>query len=222
MAEQHRRGYEEEFRQRGRGWSDRDDWRWRDDERRIGGYREGHGQFGSYSRGSDQRYGGGDWRTRGEWASRPDERDSDAPFWNPPGRGSMDGGRRYEGRSSGGPWFTGGYGSGAGLREGYSGRGPKDYKRSDERIREDVSDRLLEDSYVDASDITVEVQDGEVTLSGAVNSRDQKRRAEDCVETVSGVREVHNRLRVNRQDGSSMSTSLLGLGGQSAKDSPDR
>ena len=126
----------------------------------------------------------------------------------------------YGGYDSGAPWYGGGtYGNSAGYRESYVGRGPKDYKRSDDRIREDVSDRLEQDAFVDASDITVDVRDGEVTLSGTVGSRDQKRVAEDCVEAVSGVREVHNSLRVNRQDGPP-SSSLLGLGGQPPRDAP--
>jgi hypothetical protein len=81
----------------------------------------------------------------------------------------------------------------------YSGRGPKGYKRSDNRIREDVSDRLLEDHDVDASDITVEVKDGDVTLTGTVATREQKRRAEELVERTTGVSEVANNLRVNRE-----------------------
>ena len=40
--------------------------------------------------------------------------------------------------------------------------------------------------------------DGEVTLSGSVMSRDQKRRAEDVAERISGVRDVTNQLRVTR------------------------
>ncbi len=81
---------------------------------------------------------------------------------------------------------------------GHYGRGPKGYTRSDERIREDVSDRLTEDWEVDASDIEVTVSNGEVTLAGTVDSRRAKRRAEDCAESVSGVRNVQNNLRVQQ------------------------
>ena len=79
------------------------------------------------------------------------------------------------------------------------GRGPKSYTRSDERIREDVCDRLTEDWYVDASDIEVTVNGAEVTLSGTVDSRHAKRRAEDCADSVSGVRHVQNNLRMRPQ-----------------------
>jgi osmotically-inducible protein OsmY len=79
----------------------------------------------------------------------------------------------------------------------HRGRGPKGYKRSDERIREDVSDRLTDDPVVDASNLEVSVTGGEVTLGGTVPSRTEKRRAEDCAESVSGVGHVQNNLRVS-------------------------
>jgi hypothetical protein len=84
--------------------------------------------------------------------------------------------------------------------ENYRGRGPKTYHRSDDRIHEDVCERLTDDWSVDASDIEVAVREGEVTLSGSVPSREQKWRAEDCVERVAGVREVINRIHVNRTE----------------------
>ena len=78
----------------------------------------------------------------------------------------------------------------------YRGRGPKGYARSDDRIREDVNDRLTDDGSLDATEIEVEVRDREVTLSGTVNSRFDKRRAEDLAESVSGVTHVQNNIRV--------------------------
>ena len=79
------------------------------------------------------------------------------------------------------------------------GRGPKGYQRSDSRIHEEVCDRLTY-SNVDAENIEVAVVSGEVTLSGSVRDRWDKRRAEDLVEEVAGVREVHNSIRVARED----------------------
>lgn len=78
----------------------------------------------------------------------------------------------------------------------HRGRGPKDYIRSDERIREDANDRLTDDPRIDASNIALTVQTGEVTLNGTVDSRAEKRRAEDLVERISGVKHVQNNLRV--------------------------
>ena len=87
------------------------------------------------------------------------------------------------------------------ARPHYVGRGPKGYKRPDDRIREEICDRMTEDPMLDASEIEVEVIDGEVTLTGSVMSRDQKRRAEETVaERISGVRDVTNRLRVTRTE----------------------
>jgi len=82
----------------------------------------------------------------------------------------------------------------------HKGKGPRDYRRSEDRIREDVCDRLADDDYVDASNINVQIQNDEVVLSGTVNSREEKRRAEDLVESISGVRNVENRIRVGRTD----------------------
>jgi hypothetical protein len=82
------------------------------------------------------------------------------------------------------------------LSGGFAGRGPKGYSRSDERIREDVSDKLMEHPDLDASEIEVRVSGGEVTLSGSVDSRWTKRLAEDIAESCTGVRDVMNQLRV--------------------------
>src|SRR5690625_3385461 len=51
---------------------------------------------------------------------------------------------------------------------------------------------------VDASDVEVKVDGGEVTLSGTVASRRMKRRAEDIADGIRGVHDVHNQLRVSR------------------------
>lgn len=83
----------------------------------------------------------------------------------------------------------------------HRGRGPRGYTRSDERIKEDVNDRLTDDGWLDASDIEVEVSTSEVTLTGQVNSREEKRRAEDIAEAISGVKHVQNNLRVKDRNG---------------------
>jgi osmotically-inducible protein OsmY len=82
----------------------------------------------------------------------------------------------------------------------HRGRGPRNYTRSGDRIREDVSDRLTDDWRVDASEIEVTVSGTEVTLTGTVTSRDQRRRAEDIAESVSGVTHVQNNLRVKQHN----------------------
>ncbi|HMI94074.1 MAG TPA: BON domain-containing protein [Polyangiales bacterium] len=145
------------------------------------------------------------------------------------GRRSSFGGGAYEGgyRGSSGQYggyergnqgyegsaYGGGFGGGMSLDEGRfgtrpsygqsqprrSGNAPKGYKRSDDRIREDVCDRLSERWDVESGAIEVSVSNGEVTLSGSVPERGMKFRAESISDGVSGVSEVHNQLRVAAQ-----------------------
>lgn len=77
----------------------------------------------------------------------------------------------------------------------FKGKGPKNFRRTDDRIRERVCEILHDDEWIDASEIEVSVADGEVTLTGSVDSRETKRLAEDAISDVPGVRDVHNRLR---------------------------
>lgn len=84
----------------------------------------------------------------------------------------------------------------------YHGRGPKGFKRSDERIKEEVCELLTRDHSIDAEDIDVEVKEGEVTLSGTVPDRRMKHMAEDCVERALGVKDVINNVRVKKHTSS--------------------
>lgn len=78
------------------------------------------------------------------------------------------------------------------------GKGPKGWRRSDEMIKEEACEALYRDSHVDASNIDVSVKDACVYLRGTVEDRQEKRRAEECVERVSGVEDVQNELRLSR------------------------
>ncbi|HZT01093.1 MAG TPA: BON domain-containing protein [Steroidobacteraceae bacterium] len=124
----------------------------------------------------------------------------------------------------GGPGFTGGYyGFGAGslqpdwrsgrrhpLGEDEEGRsdwrtqqrryppGPKGYQRSDERLREDISERLMQAGYIDSSDVSVEVSGAKVVLDGTVPERRMKHAIEDLVDACPGVQDIDNRIRVKR------------------------
>jgi hypothetical protein len=80
--------------------------------------------------------------------------------------------------------------------ETHRGKGPRSYQRADERILEDINDRLCDNPYIDASNVEVSVKDREVILTGSVDDREAKRLAEDIGESVSGVKNVENRLRV--------------------------
>ena len=87
-----------------------------------------------------------------------------------------------------------------GERGPHAGRGPKNYRRADDRIQEEICDRLMAHPRIDATDIEVEVREGKVVLRGVVPDRGTKHRAEDLVEGVLGVGEVDNQLRVQRGD----------------------
>jgi osmotically-inducible protein OsmY len=87
--------------------------------------------------------------------------------------------------------------AGTTLMAVHRGRGPKGYTRSDNRIREDVCDRLTDDPHIDASEIDVRVANGEVTLTGTVTDRMARRHADDLAERIGGVRHVQNNLRVS-------------------------
>jgi hypothetical protein len=78
----------------------------------------------------------------------------------------------------------------------YAGIPPRGYRRSDERVREDICERFTAHGYLDPSDVEVAVQNGEAMLTGTVATRAQKRLAEDLAEGVPGVTEVCNHLRV--------------------------
>jgi hypothetical protein len=82
----------------------------------------------------------------------------------------------------------------------FRGRGPRGYRRSDERMKEEVCQCLTDDPHIDASEIDVAVSDCEVVLSGSVHSRAEKRHAEDILERLPGVRDVINGLRVVSDD----------------------
>jgi hypothetical protein len=80
----------------------------------------------------------------------------------------------------------------------FRGKGPRNYRPSDERLREKICDLFCEDPHLDATDVDVKVQNAEVILSGFVEDRFAKRLAEDLVEKVNGVTHIENRIRVNQ------------------------
>lgn len=203
-----------------RDWNDTRDWRndrntyeTRDRDREewgrdwggqgFSGREGGWGGYGSYDRenaSSDRDRGSDQHRDRDRWGS-----------------GSWSGGEsRQSGWSGSRPYGWGGSQTGStqsqdwSRRGQFSGRGPKGWQRSDDRIREDVSERLSDHPDVDASGIEVTVQNGEVTLHGEVGDRDTKRLAEDLAERVSGVRDVHNQIRVNRGFWASLKDAFTG------------
>lgn len=126
-------------------------------------------------------------------ANRPSDRDHGSPSRQPGGHG-------------GGAWQQ---------RQGpHAGRGPRGYQRSNERIMEEACERLTRHGAIDARGIRVEVDNGEVTLTGTVSSRYEKRLAEDILDSISGVKDVHNQLRIRREGGNGQDRDReMGAGG---------
>ena len=161
-------------------------------------YRGGQRSGGSF-RGREQDYGqdyGEDYRASGEsgWTGNEGWQ-STSPWQRSQRRGPEIG--RYENMS--GRWGYEGSQDTMRRNEGqYVGRGPRGYKRSDDRIEEDINERLTQHGTIDATDIEVSVQNAEVTLRGTVDSRQAKRLAEDIADAVSGVKEVVNQIKIKQ------------------------
>lgn len=75
------------------------------------------------------------------------------------------------------------------------GKGPKNWQRADGRICDDACEALYHNHHLDATNIDVDVKNGELYLRGRVNSRREKKDAEETVEFISGVRDVFNELQ---------------------------
>lgn len=80
--------------------------------------------------------------------------------------------------------------------EYFVGKGPKSYRRSDERIQEEVWTLLMAEQDLDLSEIEIDVKEGEVTLMGTLPDRRMKYRLEDKVAQCAGVRDVVNNIHV--------------------------
>lgn len=195
------------------------------------GYPTGVGGHGTYVAGhratTGTGYGpGGDYYGAGHHGGVDEGRFEEQPYqgrdWAPY-RGEPDWPRRqHVGQRAEGPGqleFDRGVGRSYGTRsdiprwssegeQSFRGRGPKGYRRSDERIREDICDRLTEDPEIDASDIELRVESGEVTLEGTVEERRLKWLAEEIASRCSGVADVHNHLRVARHQGQATGDTL--------------
>ncbi len=198
-----REGWESRSRQ---GWEGRgrEDWGEQRGEwgreywprERWGAPREGWG--GRPDWGSREGWVGEGWPARESWAGEQPYR----------GRGEWGGEAGREAAYRGamtyyGAGYGGAYGGGIGYaqppRGRFAGRGPRNYQRPDDRIRDDVNEQLTRHPDIDASDIDVQVRGGEVTLGGTVESREMKRLADDVADNVFGVKEVHNQIRVQHQ-----------------------
>lgn len=113
------------------------------------------------------------------------------------------------------PWNASGQPGYHGAQSSGQGRAPKGYTRSDDRIKEEICERLMRHPYADASDVNIEVKGGIVTLEGSVKARHIKHEIENVAESCMGVKDIENHIRVS-QGGSQSSA------GSRDSDSADR
>jgi hypothetical protein len=78
-----------------------------------------------------------------------------------------------------------------------AGQDTQGIQRSNERIYDEASEGIIRHDHVDASGVNVRVERGEVTLEGTVSSHREKRMAEEDVNSLPGIKNVHNRLQVS-------------------------
>ena len=176
------------------------------------------GQYGDYAGGYES--GRGDLRQFDESG----QTSRGGPFY--PGAGGPAGGGPMGGRGyQGGQWYQGGQPHGGypentealGERAGWYGRtparnsapggqrpkrtGPKNYQRSDERLKEQIIEKLMDNSSVDIGNLECDVKDGTVTLSGTVDTRSDRYEIENVVDDVWGVKDITNNIRVKSAQG---------------------
>lgn len=73
--------------------------------------------------------------------------------------------------------------------------------RTNEEIKKDVVDQLYWDGRIDASNVKVEVSEGEVVLTGSVPNYTAYQAAHDDAWAMSGVRNVRNDLTIKYPPG---------------------
>jgi hypothetical protein len=177
-------------------WGRNTEWGRNERNERYGGGTQTYGGNRDYNRERDYNRGM-DWNRPRDESDFGGYNSSRTPLYGTGGGGFGTGFSSYGAGS-----FSGGMGSYSGgmgsytERGRFAGRGPKSWQRSDDRIREDINERLTDHPQIDASEIEVQVKNGEVTLTGTVDERQAKRMAEDIAENVSGVKDVHNNIRV--------------------------
>ncbi len=68
----------------------------------------------------------------------------------------------------------------------------------DSTITSKVKAKLLADSITKGLAVSVKTVDGEVTLTGAVDTDEQKKTAETIAREVDGVKKVNNQLKIKK------------------------
>jgi hypothetical protein len=177
----------------------------REPDRFSGSYGSPAGRFGRHEDSGIRDSGRGGWLRHDPYGSEDFNRGRGGYQGSGMGSG-MGMGQRFGSSGTMQPQY-GGYGnfdrdfehtrSGGNAQAGQShrGRGPKGYERSDERLKEIICERLTDDPSIDASEVTVEVSNKVVKLTGNVEDRRIKYLIEDVIEQAGGVRDIDNQLR---------------------------
>jgi len=108
-----------------------------------------------------------------------------------PGYSGFGGSAGYFGGGAGG--VSGGYTGGDASNEPWR---PAPDTHHDDRIHDDIWERLSQATNIDTSEIEVSVEAGVVILEGRVEERPMKHAAGELAERVPGVHRVHNHLHV--------------------------
>jgi osmotically-inducible protein OsmY len=141
-----------------------------------------------------------DYGAQAQWAGQTGARESARPHAYRPRYEApdMSTAARFGDRDEGQPGdYLGGHGfSGVARQNSPRRRGPKGYRRSDERIGEVLYELLIDATFLDSSEVTIAVSEGKVTLEGTVPERSMKHAIEDIVADCFGVTDIENRIRV--------------------------
>ncbi len=73
---------------------------------------------------------------------------------------------------------------------------PRKRYKSDQNILEEASDLLFKNKKLDASDLKLNVQGGIIKIMGWVDSRENKKEAERCIELISGIKDIENLIHL--------------------------
>lgn len=200
--------YFNDLRSDTRYWTEpRDEWGQTGGERQPGYHAQRYGRDYLGSRGYDEELGYTRDRAERRWSS------GDSDMWRDDDR------RRDDDDEDHGMLYNLGHRIGQavsewfGPDEGERRTGPRGYTRTDERIRDEICERLTFASGIDVREVSVDVDKGKVTLGGTVHSRGQKYDIEDLADNTFGVTEVENNIRVQRQDVDSAVTASGGFNG---------
>ncbi|HSE39714.1 MAG TPA: BON domain-containing protein [Acidobacteriota bacterium] len=89
-----------------------------------------------------------------------------------------------------------------GCSDNYSKAEPKDQqagtedKRSDTVITTELKAKITDDELLDNTDVSVDTENGVVTLTGTVHNADQEQRANELAKNTEGVVSVKSNLRI--------------------------